>query len=62
MMFYIVVTKDETQKVVADSEGEIREFPKRKKAQNFVDGRVYLKDPQIVTAVDGIRSRLNVEL
>lgn len=61
-MFYIVVMKDETQKVVADSDGEIREFPKRKKAQNFVNGRLYLKDPQIVTKIDGIKSRFKVEL
>lgn len=61
-MFYIVVTKDETQKVVADSEGEIREFPKQKKAKNFVNGRPYLKDPQIVTEIGGIKSRLKVEL
>ena len=61
-MFYIVVTKDETQKVVADSDGQVREFPKRKKAQNFVDGRVYLKDPQIVTKIDGIKQHFKVEL
>jgi hypothetical protein len=61
-MFYIVITKDETQKVIADSEGQIREFPKRKKAQNFVDGRPYLKDPQIVTKVDGIKQYFKVEL
>jgi hypothetical protein len=61
-MFYIVVMQDEKQKVVADSEGEIREFPKLKKAQNFIDGRLYLKDPQIVTKIDGIKQYFKVEL
>ena len=61
-MFYIIVMQDEKQKVVADSDGEIREFPKRKKAQNFVNGRLYLKDPQIVTKIDGIKQYFKVEL
>ena len=61
-MFYIVVTQDETQKVVADSEGQIREFPKLKKAKTFVTGRLYLKDPQIVTKIGGIKQYFKVEL
>lgn len=61
-MFYIVVTKDEKQKVVTDSDGQVREFPKRKKAANFIDGRLYLSNPQIVTEIDGINQHFKVEL
>jgi hypothetical protein len=54
--------QDGKQKVVADSEGQIREFPKLKKAKNFVNGRLYLKDPQIVTKIGGIKQYFKVEL
>ena len=61
-MFYVVITKDDEQKVVTDSDGQVREFPKRKKAANFIDGRPYLSDPQIVTEIDGIKLRFKVDL
>ena len=61
-MFYVVITKDDEQKVVTDSDGQVREFPKLKKAKNFIDGRLYLSDPQIVTEIDGIKLRFKVDL
>jgi len=60
-MFYIVVNGDT---VVATSNGRPREFSKRKKAQNFIDGRAYLgaKNPQIVTEIDGIEHCFKVDI
>lgn len=48
-IFYIVVEDDGKFKLIATSSGCVREFSKRKKAQNFIDGRTYLqaRNPQI---------------
>jgi hypothetical protein len=63
-MFYIVLEVDGEKKVVATSNGHVREFPKRKKAQNFINGRAYLevKNPQIVTEIDEIENRFKVDI
>lgn len=53
-IFYIIISDKGEEKVVATSNGHPREFSKRKKAQNFIDGRASLraKNPQIVTSFD----------
>lgn len=58
-MFYIVVDKE---KVIADTAGKPREFVKRKKAQNYMDGRQYLKNPEIVTNITAISERLRIDI
>ncbi len=58
-MFYIVVGKES---VIAELNGKPREFVKRKKAQNYIDGRQYLKDPEIVINIDGITGRLRIDI
>ena len=63
-MFYIVVNDNDTVKVVTSANGPPREFSKRKKAQNFINGRAYLevKSPQIVTEINGIEQCFKVDL
>jgi hypothetical protein len=61
-MFYVVITQNEKQMVVTDSDGQVRAFPKLKKAKNFIDGRLYLKEPQIATEIDGIKQYFKVDL
>lgn len=63
-IFYIVVSIDDVKRVVAASNGGIREFPKQKKAKNFINGRPYLeeKNPQIVTDIDNIKHLFRVDL
>jgi hypothetical protein len=58
-MFYIVVSG---QKVIVDSTGKPREFAKRKKAQNYIDGRQYLQNLEVVTNIDGISKRLRIDI
>lgn len=62
--FYIIVTIDDIRKVVAASNGVPREFPKQKKARNFINGRPYLeaKNPQIVIDIDDIKHHFKVDL
>ena len=58
-MFYIVVDKE---RVIAEQNGKPRQFSKRKKAQNYIDGRQYLKNPEIVTDIDKIIKRLRIDI
>ncbi len=58
-MLYIVVDKEQ---VIADPTGKPREFAKRKKAQNYIDGRQYLKNPEIVTDIIEINGRLRIDI
>lgn len=62
--FYIIVCIDGVEKVVSESNGTPREFPKQKKARNFIAGRPYLeaKNPQIVTYIDEIKHHFRVDL
>ncbi len=62
--FYIIVIIDDIRKVVVSSNGVPREFPKQKKARNFIAGRPYLeaKNPQIVTDIDEIKHHFKVDL
>lgn len=63
-VFYIVVSDGDKVMVVSMSNGRPREFSKRKKAQNFINGRAYLqeKNPQIVTEIDEIKHRFRVDI
>lgn len=63
-IYYIVVSDGDKVKVVSSSNGHPREFPKIKKAQNFIDGRTYLeaKKPQIVTEIGEIKHYFKVDI
>jgi hypothetical protein len=62
-MFYIIVTGD-PDKVIADRRGTPREFPKVKKAHNFINGRPLLRkrDTVIVTGFPKDTQRLKVDI
>jgi hypothetical protein len=56
-MYYIVVNDE----VLADSSGKPREFPKPKKARNFIEGRPYLGDEyEITDSITDIKKRRRV--
>jgi hypothetical protein len=59
---YIVIV--DTQQVIANSKGVPREFPKMKKANNFMQGRPRLSEREwvFVKDVTKITGRLKVEL
>jgi hypothetical protein len=63
-MFYIVVDDGNKKRVVSSSNGHPREFPKHKKARNFINGRPFLRDAnsQIVTEIDGIKYYMKVDI
>lgn len=41
---YIIVFTDDTQSVIATANGTPRDFPKAKKARNFIQGRPRLRN------------------
>lgn len=51
-----------SDKVIVASNGQVREFSKHKKAQNFINGRPYLKNLRIVDNIDNFNGRLRVDL
>lgn len=61
---YIVVKDGDEEKVVSTSNGRPREFLRRKKAQNYIDGRAYLeaKDARIVIEIFDIKQRFRVDI
>lgn len=61
MNFYIIIAKDDRLAIVSDSAGEPREFPKVKKAENFLRGRAQAWDDwQIVDKLPNIKNRERV--
>ena len=63
-IYYIVVKDGDEEKVVSTSNGRPREFLKRKKAQNYIDGRAYLeaRDARIVTEIFNIKHYFKVDI
>jgi hypothetical protein len=63
-IYYIVVNDDDEKKVVSTSNGRPREFLSRKKAQNYINGRMYLeeRDAGIVTEIFNIKHRFRVDI
>lgn len=63
-MHYIVVIDAGVPKVVSNTKGTPRTFPKHKKANNFINSRKYLRERrwQIVDNISTIPGRFKVDL
>ena len=61
---YILIVDGDTFKVVANSKGTPRKFPKMKKANNFIQGRPRLRDCEwvLVKDVTKVPGRMKVDL
>jgi hypothetical protein len=63
-MFYITVEDKSSLKVVADHRNNPRQFPKHKKARNFIESRGILttRKTEIVESIEGYTSYFKVDI
>ena len=61
---YIIVFTEDTQSVISTANGTPRDFPKAKKARNFIQGRPRLRNLKwrVVEDISSIDGRLHVDL
>ncbi len=61
---YIIVFTDDTQSVISTAKGTPRDFPRAKKARNFIQGRPRLRNLnwRVTEDIGSIDGRLRVDL